>query len=101
MRLEYRYNVLSQLTEVEWGGKLDVWGSVEDSNVVMVVGGVTSAPPYYNGTNWHGGGDVSRPWSNSIPIVAWLGTNSMQTNVVVYMPPEKPQGVVVGCERQP
>jgi RHS repeat-associated protein len=68
---------------------LDVLGSVGATGVVVKVSGTNAV--MYNGTNYLGGGKVSLPGSNNIPIVAWLGTNSTEINRTVYMPPAKPQ----------
>jgi hypothetical protein len=57
-----------------------------------LVQGKTNEPPFYPnpGTNWLGAATVSAG-SNSIPIVAWEGTNSSRANLTVYMPPSNPQ----------
>jgi len=89
--LDGTFNVLNQLTYRDWSGKLDVYGSVSSTNAYVIVGGVTNAPPFYNVTNWLGGGAVDNAGSNNIPVVANVGTNSTQTNITVYMPPAKPQ----------
>jgi RHS repeat-associated protein len=44
----------------------------------------------YAGGNYLGGAAL-HAGSNNIPIVAWLGANSTETNRTVWMPPVKPQ----------
>jgi len=86
------FNNLNQLTHLTWGGQLNIIGSVSTSNAYVLVQGKTNAPPFYPnpGTNWLGGATVTAG-SNSIPIVAWEGTNSSRANLTVYMPPSNPQ----------
>ncbi len=84
------YNNLNQLTHRGWAGKLDIVGTVDTTGVVVLVQGYTNAPPFYNQTNFLGGAVVG-PGSNAIPIVAWEGTNTSQSNLVVYLPPTNPQ----------
>jgi YD repeat-containing protein len=87
--LDGAFNNLNQLTALDWSGRLDVLGSVGATGVVVKVSGTNAV--MYNGTNYLGGGKVSLPGSNNIPIVAWFGTNSTEINRTVYMPPAKPQ----------
>ncbi len=86
------FNNLSQLTHLTCGGQLNIIGSVSTSNAYVLVQGKTNEPPFYPnpGTNWLGAATVSAG-SNSIPIVAWEGTNSSRANLTVYMPPSNPQ----------
>jgi RHS repeat-associated protein len=87
--LDGAFNNLNQLTALDWSGRLDVLGSVGATGVVVKVSGTDAV--MYDGTNYLGAGNVSKPGSNNIPIVAWLGTNSTEANRTVYMPPAKPQ----------
>ena len=82
------FNNLNQLTHLNWGGKLDVLGSVGSTGVIVKVCGVNSA--IYNTTNYLGGTPVM-PGSNNVPIVAWLGTNATETNLTVQLPTSIPE----------
>ena len=88
--LDGTFNTLNQLTSRDWGGKLSLVGQVDNANSVVLVDGMTNAPPFYNATNWLGGGTV-HAGSNSIPIVVKDGANGTETNQTVYMPATKPQ----------
>jgi|GEM_PF-2335775 len=90
MGLAGAFNELNQLTINTWTGKLDIVGAVAATNAVVLVQGLTNAPPFCNGTNWLGGAVVQAA-SNAIPIVVWAGTNSTETNLAVYLPPANPQ----------
>ncbi len=85
--LNSTYNPLNQLTYLDWGGKLDVLGITTSTGDIVKVAGQAAQ---MFGTNYLGGAKVG-PGSNAIPVVAWNGTNSTQTNRTVYMPPVKPQ----------
>jgi len=84
------FNELNQLTTCAWTGRLDIVGVVDATNAVVLVRGMTNAPPFYNNTNWLGGAFVQAA-SNAIPVVVWAGTNSTETNLTVYLPPTNPQ----------
>ncbi len=99
--LDGAFNNLNQLTHLTFGGQINILGTVSTTNSYVLVQGYTNAPPFYHlATNppppgsgvasWFGGAVVN-PGSNSIPIVAWEGTNSTQSNLVVYLPPTNPQ----------
>jgi len=90
LELNGTFNPLNQLTYRDWSGKLTLLGNVDSTGAVVLVQGVTNAPPFYQETNWLGGATLN-PGSNSIPIVINLGTNSTQLNRIVKMPPTNPQ----------
>jgi RHS repeat-associated protein len=88
--LDGTHNNLNQLTARDWSGKLPIHGSVDDGDTVLLVQGITNAPPYWNVTNWLAGATLAAG-SNSVVIVSVLGTNSDQTDLTLFMPPAKPQ----------
>lgn len=90
LTLDGSHNSLNQLTARDWSGKLPIHGSVDDGETVLVVQGITNAPPYWNSTNWLAGATLTTG-SNRVDIVTYLGANSAQTDLTLFMPPAKPQ----------
>ncbi|MBA4386956.1 MAG: hypothetical protein C0404_03180 [Verrucomicrobia bacterium] len=88
--LDGTFNALNQITSRKFSGKLDLYGTVGSTSTVVLVQGITNAPPFYNLSNWWAGATVGAG-TNSIPVVAWQGTNSTQTNIVAVMPASNPQ----------
>ena len=99
--LDGSHNNLNQLTTRDWSGKLPLHGAVDDPATILLVQGVTNAPPYWNGTNppppegsgaayWLAGASLTAG-SNSVDIVSLLGTESNRTDLALFMPPAKPQ----------
>jgi len=88
--LDGLHNNLNQLTARDWSGKLPLHGAVDAPATILLVQGVTNAPPYWNGTNWLAGASLTSG-SNNVDIVSVLGTESNRTDLTLFMPPAKPQ----------
>jgi YD repeat-containing protein len=93
------HNNLNQLTTRDWSGKLPLHGAVADPDTILLVQGVTNAPPYWNGTNWLAGASLTSG-SNNVDIVSVLGTGSNRTDLTLFMPPQQAPGLPVRPQRQ-
>jgi len=84
-------NPLNQLTDLSWGGKLDVYGNISDGTPPFTVSVNDEAAAIYNVTNFLGGARL-QPGKNIITVVATDAANKKKKAVsTVTAPPMNPE----------